>query len=81
MNFCGNCESFPVHPKIFQWKTRRISHRVFHNLWKEKMEICEKKSKNVRKYKTFSKLLVENHVENVDKNTDIFPHESVEKKK
>ena len=54
---------------------------VFHNLWKEKMAIYEKKSKKVRKCKTFSKRVVENHVESVDKNTDVFPHECVEKKK
>lgn len=52
---------------------------VFHNLWKEKMVIFEWKSKKVRKYKEFFKCIVENHVESVDKKTDIFPHKSVEK--
>jgi hypothetical protein len=54
---------------------------VFHNLWKEKMAVFEKKAKKVRKYKRFFKCIVENHVGSVDKNTDIFPHKSVEKKK
>ena len=54
---------------------------VFHNLWKEKMAIFAKKTKKARKYTMFFKHVVENHVESVDKNTDIFPHKSVEKKK
>ena len=41
MNFCENCESFLLHPKIFMWKTRLFSNMVFHNLWKEKMGIFE----------------------------------------
>ena len=47
MIFCENCESFLPHPKIFRWKTRRISNMVFHNLWKEKMAVFEKKAKKL----------------------------------
>ncbi len=54
---------------------------VFHNLWKEKKANCAQSAKIVRKYKTFFERVVENHVENVDKNNDPFPHESVEKEK
>ena len=52
---------------------------VFHNLWKEKMAIYEKKSKKVRKSKGFFKKIVENHVDNVDKKRGIFPQKCVEK--
>ena len=43
------------------------------------MGICAKKSKKVRKYKSFFKKAVENYVDNVDKKRDSFPQKSVEK--
>ncbi|MBR6745561.1 MAG: hypothetical protein IKM00_10170 [Clostridia bacterium] len=38
-----------------------------------------KESQKVRFFKAFFHFVVENHVESVDKNKDIFPHKSVEK--
>ena len=43
------------------------------------MGICAKKSKKVRKHKSFFKKTVENYVDNVDKKRDSFPQKSVEK--
>ena len=40
-----------------------------------------KTEESIKMYKRFFECIVENHVGSVDKNTDIFPHKSVEKKK